>query len=281
MNLLIGSVTVIKLRCLVLVICLSGIFQTSCNSPRQAVRKAYRQMSTAEKQLADSLLSYALDHEAIYTLLDTLKPISSVKFYQWPVLSNNRQQRDSAINAVRQVQTVLNKLSVGDHRFVLNPFERTDSIYRNMEIYVVRKSRIQSLIRQYGDFYGRFGITENSHPATVLALTEYEHKYDRWRSYGYLFGYPGYAVDFFVAAGKSQDSTKEFVKRDFFHIPVYSGNSGYFTYAMPKGHQPGAADSAIYYKAMHTLDEYKSIRNKFSSRSGMKATKLWIKQLKK
>ena len=39
-------------------------------------------MSFEEKNLIDSIFAKALDHEALYTLLDTLKPISSIKFLQ-------------------------------------------------------------------------------------------------------------------------------------------------------------------------------------------------------
>jgi len=249
--------------------------QTACNVTSRGIGKAYRQMNAAEKKLADSILLYSLDHEALYTLCDTLKPMSSVKFYQLPVFSAIKEQKDSAIKAISQIQSVVNRLSLGDYQFVLNPFARRDSIYRNMEIYVFRKSRLQSIIRRQQDFYSQFGITENTMPATVLAVTEYENKYDRWRSYGYLFGYPDYAVDFFVDAGKSQDSTKEFVKRDFFQVPVYVGTQGHFTYAVPKGYSPVAADSALLNQAVKTLEKYKVIRKRFETTSGIKAIKLW------
>jgi hypothetical protein len=137
------------------------------------------------------------------------------------------------------------------------------------------------VIALHQPFYGQLGINPQSHPATVLAITEYEQKYNRWRSYGYLFGYPDYAVDFFVEAGKQQDSGKEFVKRDFFQIPVFAGNSGYFTYAIPKGHQPGTIDSLIYKNAANTLINYKQIRSIFMSSSRMKAIRLLNKKFSK
>ncbi|MCY1541622.1 hypothetical protein D9M68_773230 [compost metagenome] len=163
--------------------------------------------------------------------------------------------------------------------FIVNPYKMTDSIYKNIQLYSVRKSRLKSMIRQHKDFYGRLGITENTAAETVLSITEYESKFDRWRSYGYLFGYPDYAVDFFVEAGKSEDTTKQFVKRDFFAIPVYVRETGYFTYAMPKGHIPGAVDSLIYHKAGRTLSAYKVKRQKYFKSSGFKAVNLWQKTL--
>jgi hypothetical protein len=260
-----------------LVICVLG---TACNSSKYLIGKAYKKMSIMERALADSIIAHALDHEALYTLVDTLKPMSSVQFYRMPVFSLEKRQRDSALQELAILQRIVNELSVGDFQFVLNPFERTDSIYRNMEIYVFRKSRLQSAITAHADFFNKWGITAIANPASVLAITEYEQKYDRWRSYGYLFGYPDYAVDFFVEAGKSQDSTKAFVKRDFFAIPVYAGEKGHFTYAIPKNHIPGAIDSAIYNKSMYVLSRYKELRKKYTSENGYKAVKLWKKALR-
>lgn len=253
----------------------------ACRSPKSTVSKAYKKMSTVQKQTADSLLAYGLDHEALYTLLDTLKPVSSLKLYRLPLLSSLLTQRDSALNALQNVQKVAAGLSRGDFEFLLTPFERRDSIYKNIQLYAVRKSRLKSMIRSHRDFYARLGITEDTPPATVLAVTEYETPYDRWRSYGYLFGYPDYAVDFFVEAGKTQDSTSQFVKRDFFQIPVFAAEKGYFTYAMPQGHTPGVTDSLIHQKAGRVLQDYKTRRPKYRNGSGLKATKLWYRKLNK
>lgn len=253
----------------------------ACRSPKNMVSTAYKKMSAVEKQTADSLLAYGLDHEALYTLLDTLKPVSSIKLYRLPLLSSLPHQRDSALSVLQNVQKVAIGLSRGDFEFLVTPFERRDSVYKNIELYVVRKSRLKSMIRSHRDFYARLGITEDTPPATVLAITEYENKYDRWRSYGYLFGYPDYAVDFFVEAGKTQDSTSQFVKRDFFQIPVYASEKGYFTYAIPQGHTPGATDSLIHQQAGGVLQGYKIARPKYRYDSGLKATKLWYRKLKK
>lgn len=261
------------------VISLLIVLSNAC-SPIAAVKKNYRQLSAAEKAMVDSVLLYALDHEALYTLADTLKPMSSVKLYGLPLLSNNRLQLDSALQQLASLQRIVNTLNGGDWQFVLNPFERPDSIYKNIELYVVRKSRMASVINQHQSFYGTLGISPHSNPATVAAVTEYESKYNRWRSYGYLFGYPDHAVDFFVAAGKEQDSTRQFVKRDFFHIPVYAGASGYFTYAVPKGYSPAEVDSIIYRKAALTLKNYSTLRQKYVRKTGVPAVKIFFKYAK-
>ena len=235
--------------------------------------------------LADSILAYALDHEALFTLADTLKPISSVKFLRFTIAKDSTKMdgektitaNDSAMNAINEYQQVCNALSKGDWQFVMMPFNNTQKNMRNIEIYVVRKSVFAKKIAAYQSFFGQWGFTPFTNPSTVLPVIEYESKWDRNRGYGYLFGYPSYAVDFFVEASKTQaaDSAKKLVPRNFFAIPVYAGSQGYFTYATPKDYQPSDVDSNLYRSAALTLEKYNLARKKYSNDKGVKALKLW------
>jgi hypothetical protein len=238
-----------------------------------------------QQALADTLLAYALDHEALYTLADTLKPVSSVKFLRYSIAKDSTQHdgditiatRDSLLKKIRDYQQVCHMLSEGDWQFVLTPFNRTEKNIRNMEIYVVRKSVFAKKIRQHQHFFGQWGFTPNASPAVVLSVIEYETKLDRNRAFGYLFGYPPHAVDFFVEAAKVQnaDTSKPLVKRDFFSIPVFAKATGYFTYAVPKGYKATPVDSTIYKAATQTLQRYKVARAKFSQTKNVDALKLW------
>lgn len=237
--------------------------------------------------LADSLLAYALDHEGLYSLLDTIKPISSVRMLSYAIAKDSTHTpadyrialRKPALDSVEIYQRICRQLSNEKVRFVLVPFREAYKGRRNMEIYVVNLQKFRSRIREQAAFFGQFGVTPESDPAQAITIVEYEKKYDRWRGYGYLFGYPGYAVDFFVSAGMELDSTGEFVKRDFFQIPVYAAEKGYFTYAMPLGYQPGPADSLLYGKAMGLLSEYRALRKKYATPAGLRAAELWRKEL--
>lgn len=238
-----------------------------------------------DRALADSLLAYALDHEAIYSLLDTLKPISSVKLLRFPVAKDSSLQPgaatvvkgDAGLREIERYQRLCRALSTGDWQFILAPFHMTVKGERHMEIYVIRKSRFASVLRQFAPFFGQWGFTSSADPAVVLATIEYESPLDRFRGYGYLFGYPEYAVDFFVESSRAadHDPAKKLVPRDFFSIPVFAGKSGYFTYAMPKGHQPGAPDSALYRQAGQTLEKYRMQRERYQTETGLRATALW------
>jgi hypothetical protein len=249
---------------------LFSLLLTGCSSTN-SLQQAYRKLSSSEQQMADSLLRWALDHEALFTLCDTLKPISSVRMYRLPLLSPEQTKRDSAQQILQQLYTVAKALQTKKLSFVVNPFERNDSIYKNIECYVIRHERLQQLIKEKQAFYNKLGIAPNTAPEAVLAITEYEQKYTRWQSYGYLFGYPEHAVQFFVEAGKQQDSTGKFVQRDFIHIPVAVANSGYFTYAVPKGYMLTAIDSSIQQSAAVTLNKYQLFKKQY----GMQPKTVW------
>lgn len=242
-----------------------------------------------DRALADTMIGHALDHEGLYSLTDTIKPISSVHFFSYAVardsthaaLEHRIATNKAALDSIAIYQRICNQLSNDKVRLVLAPFEQPHKGKRNMEIYAVNMHKFKSKIREYAAFFGQFGITPESDPAQVITIIEYEKKYDRWRGYGYLFGYPSYAVDFFVSAGQSEDSTGEFVKRDFFQIPVYAGRQGHFTYAIPKDQRPGELDSALYNNAVNVLARYKALRGKYVDEKGFNAVKLWKKTLKK
>lgn len=257
-----------------------GITVASCQVSRPLVK-----LPNDDRSLADSMLAYALDHEAVYTLLDTIKPISSVKLLRFPVAKAGSLKdgdhivtpADSLPAQAGRYARICAELSKGDHQFVMVPFAQKDGHIRNVEIYVVRKSKFASLMAQHAAFFGQWGFTPDSDPAVVLPVIEYESRHDRNRGYGLLFGYPLYAVDFFVSANQltEKDTTLKLVPRDFFAIPVYAGNKGYFTYAMPKEHTPSEIDSSIYRSAVKTLELYKVQRQQHITSGGFKAVELW------
>jgi len=246
---------------------------------------------TSLAALADSILAYGLDHEALFTLCDTLKPISSVKLLRYPLVLNKEKVEGSPLAAptesshydeIKKLQWLCDALSYGDVQFIMVPFRMVDNGFRNIEIYVVRKSVFNKTMQRHASFFGQWGFVSSSDPAVVLTAIEFEQKLDRFRAYGHLFGYPAYAVDFFVEAARQQDldSAKKLVARDFFPIPVFAGNRGYFTYAIPKGQAPQAVDSALLFAASQTLELYKKIRPQFVRPTGLAARALWIEMLK-
>jgi hypothetical protein len=245
--------------------------------------RAYKKLPDADRKWADSLLLYALDHEALYTLLDTLKPISSVQMYRLPLLPDSTMPKGkmppppaaAALDSLERLGQICRALTNRKIAWVLIPFRQADYPYRNVQVYAVRQSVLQQKIAQYPGYFAPYGIAQATPAAAVITQVENMQAYDRWRGYGFLFGYPLHAVEFFVEAGKSQDSTKKFVERQFFNIPVFGGNSGYFTYALPKNYTPAEADSALYRAASQTLGRYKVLRSKWLARKSLPTGQIW------
>ncbi len=243
----------------------------SCRVP--GYFSAYDRLPAEDKKLADSLLLKAMDNEALYTINSGLKPMSSVGELYFPLA-----QKDTALKGKREAvsghaadlakiaryQAVANSLQFGDLRFLLAPFKMNQGDKRAMFLNVYRQSLVDSLVAANQVFYGQFGFVPGTLPEVLISTTEYEHKYDRYRSYGYLFGYPEHAVTFFVEASRQNDRDGVFVKRDFLQVPVYSVQEGRFVYAVPLGHRPQAADSAIIRRAAFSLERYKKIRARYT-----------------
>ncbi len=239
-------------------------------------------LSSEELKMANELLTYGLEHEALYTLLDTLKPISSLGFALSYPLAKEPEMKDGdklvvsvsadsskmALDELEKWNKVLKALSTNEFEFLLIPYKQTWQGKRNFQILVCRTKLLEKLISDKAHFFGQWGFTSNSNPATLLTVVEYESRNDRYRAYGYLFGYPEHAVDFFVEASVFEAQTGEFVQRSFFSIPVAAGESGYYTYAIPEDYVPDHRDSSIYYSANFTLKEYKLIKSRYTSKNG-------------
>ncbi len=245
----------------------------SCSIPEHTInRQTFKKLSTDEKKLADTLAKKILDNEGLFTVISRLKPMSSVMG-----LNLDIAQKDTSISGVRNVtdvqspdlvklkeyQKVINAMHFADLGFIMNGYKISNEGKRNIFINIYRKSLIDSLINANQTYFGQFGFVPGSDPRQVILQTEFGNKYDRYRSYGYLFGYPEHAVTFFTEASRKADETKVFVERDFFQIPVYDGPTGHFVYAIEKNTPPTEIDSAIHKRAAFNLELYKKLRNKY------------------
>lgn len=253
---------------------LCTIFLSACSVSKQQVKKyrsAYNSLSATDQQLADTLLKKSLENEGLFTLLGRLKPMSSVADLSLAIAQKDSLAKGNAtvtdVNGedykkLQQYQRVVNALQFDDVRFILLPFKIQRKGIKSISINVYRQSLVDSMVNANRSFYGQFAHVSGTPAPLLINTTEYERSYDRFRSYGNLFGYPPHAVDFFVKASITSDEKKEFVKRDFFNIPVYSKQTGRFVYALPKDSKPVVADEAIKQRAAFALEKYKAIRAK-------------------
>ncbi|WP_442591978.1 hypothetical protein ACSBL2_12195 [Pedobacter sp. AW31-3R] len=237
----------------------------------------YHSLSAEDKKVADTLLLRILDNEGLFTVISGLKPISSVanpsfKIGRKDTLdAGKRNITDTASRDYKklvQYRRIVDVLQFGDLKLVMTPFKMAEKGQRIMQINVYRQQLVDSLLSANTQFYGQFGFVPGTDGQLLINTTEYENKYDRFRSYGYLFGYPEHAVTFFAEASISNDRDGKFVKRDFYHIPVYSAAQGHFVYALPKDTQPGKTDALIHDRAAFALDYYKKIRPTYTRKDG-------------
>ena len=239
----------------------------------------YAHLSNEDRKRSDSLLRVGLDQEALYTLAGRLKPISSLGYsLAYPLAKDSTHQdgdrsvvhveRDSVYGKLQELEAwhrIAKALSGNDLTFLVIPFREPYRGKRHLELLVCRNSVVDSILRVHQEFFGQWGFTPGTDPHTLLTAIEFESRGDRFRAYGYLFGYPQHAVDFFVQADKDYKRTGEFVKRDFFHIPTYARPDGHFTYAVPKGYIPTSTDSALYHRGLKILNQYRMSRDTTSS----------------
>ncbi|MGY4385761.1 hypothetical protein ACVWYN_002807 [Pedobacter sp. UYP24] len=256
------------------------MFLGACSVSKQHVKKyrsAYNSLSVIDKQLADTLLQKSLENEGLYTLSGRLKPMSTVADLNLAIAQKDTLAKSNAMvtdvnggdyKKLQQYQRIINALQFDDVHFIMVPFKIQRKGLRNISINVYRQSLVDSMVNANSSFYGQFAYVSGTPAPLLVNTTEYERPYDRFRSYGNLFGYPPHAVDFFVKASITSDETKEFVKRDFYNMPVYSKETGRFVYAIPKDSKPGTADETIKQRAAFALEKYRALRIKYVRTDG-------------
>ncbi|RMH08921.1 MAG: hypothetical protein D6697_04910 [Armatimonadetes bacterium] len=210
---------------------------------------------------AEQTLLKMLDRESLYTVIGGLKPMSSgfvtITYGAEPLDKETYQQ-------LIDLRTILRAFRCGDELYAdMMVFRRTDDGKKTAHAVVINTRALRETIRRYATFFAKLGVTENSHPMEVVMAVEHATPSDRHRGYGYLFGYPKYAVDFFVEAAEHQQRTGEFVERDFFHIPTFERETNQFVWAVPKGHTPNTEDLERRARAEAILKAYRARREQY------------------
>jgi hypothetical protein len=229
---------------------------------------------------SEALLLKALDSEALYTIVGGLKPMSSgFASFKFSV-----EKPDLAM--IEETRRLLSVWRCGDtlyadvqHFAATYDDEKTKEKIRFAESYVFNRPALAGKIEQYQDYFAPYGITPNAHPMEVLMTIEHSQQSHRWRGLGYLFGFPLYAVDFFVGAGEEEQRTGKFVGRDFYSIPTFVAAERHFVWAVPKGHEERDEDRAIKSRAAMILAEYQKRRARYigpGKRGVVKMLRDWL-----
>ena len=153
-----------------------------------------------------------MEHEALFTLLDDLKPISSLGRPLTYPLAKAKEVPDGAkmvidpeadsiaiaLEHLEKWHKILEALSTDQFEFMLVPFRQSWDGKRNLQILACRRDIFDELMEEHSAFFGQWGFTPHADASTVLTAVEFEQRNDRYRAYGYLFGYPEHAVDFLL-----------------------------------------------------------------------------------
>ncbi len=245
------------------IICLFAVYSPAAGAQRCECFPTER-LPADLRAKSEALLLKALDSEALYTIIGGLKPMSSgFASFKFSVEKPDLAQ----IEATRRL---LSAWRCGDELYAdVKHFaatyndEKTKEKILFAEAIVFNRPALAGKIGQYPDFFAPYGITANAHPMEVLMTIEHSQQSHRWRGLGYLFGFPLYAVDFFVAAGKEEQRTGKFVERDFYSIPTFVAAERRFVWAVHKGHDEGDEDRAIKSRAALILAEYQKRRTRY------------------
>lgn len=239
-----------------MVVAFTLLFAGGCatNAPTTADRDA--PLSTvAERDQFRELLLKALDREALYTFVGGLKPLST-GFWQGKI---DIAAADTA--EIVRVRRALAPLRNQTYYADVQAFATAHDGKRHVEAYVVHRAALAAMIEREAAFWSPLGITPCTHAAEIVANVDRLPRADRWRAYGLLFGYPNYAIDFFVEATEQARTEGGEVgpgkDRAFYHVPTPSAVEGQFTWAVPQGHVERDEDRAIRDRAAAILAAYR------------------------
>lgn len=249
-------------------------------------------LTPARQVLARTLLLRAMDSEALYTIAAPIKPTSSgfadlrlrVKPTVDPIM------RDS----LAEYHAILPAMSCGNVAAFLSVYGTTYSEgsdtavrVRYVSLTLVNKSALQQTVQKHSGFFSTLAILPTSDVSSILGAVEYADRSPRWRGYGYLFGYPDPAVDFFVRAGEKGDSidaitrvaggTRSHVEpRDFRFVETFHKSADCtgcaatrpsFVYAVAKGSAATAEDASLLAAAAPVYAEYVRRRGRYITAS--------------
>lgn len=256
----------VTIRIAACVLAAGGMFAGACTATNTQHTNTASVAGTESSIHSSSLLRAATDHEALYTLAGGLKPMST------GIWSSSFRVDEPDLTELRHARAALaplrNQLWYAD----IQVFDNIHDGSRSAHAFIVHRAALSRMIERYNEFWSAWGITPCTHPAEIVAVVDRMPRPDRWRAYGYLFGYPAYAVDFFIQASLAAQDGRDVgpgKDRQFIHIPTYAADTGRFTYAVPLDHTQSAADEAIAREAARILAAYTEQRDRMGDARGM------------
>ena len=209
---------------------------------------------------SEEMLLRALDNEALYTLAGGLKPMSTVG----STVTFSVEKPD--VTAIAERRRLLSVWRCGPDVFAdVRVFRAINDGKRSASSEVFSRPALDAVLARHASFFAPLGLTPGSHPMEVLTTIEWSERGPRWRGQGYLYGYPDYAVDFFVESGEAEARGGAFVPRDPIRVPTFGATPerSNFVWTVPKGHAQNDADRAIIARAARILAAYTERRARY------------------
>jgi|GEM_PF-4005611 len=206
----------------------------------------------------DTLALSMMDSEALYTIAAGVKPVSEGF---WRKSFPDSSPVDAEIGPALKE---LRKLPLGpDFETGILVFKNPTGGTKHATAFVAHKPRLRDLISKHPKIFQGIGVKPWSSAQFVMERIDQAPSSTRWRGFGLVFGYPEYAVEFFVTAGETQEKTGVFVTRSFVHLPTFRMVKGGFVYAVPKGHEETGEDRILREKVSSLLSNYSAKRREF------------------
>lgn len=203
---------------------------------------------------SETLLLRALDNEALYTFVSGLKPMSGFLELRIPL-------KNLDLSEVEKTRRAVASWRCGSSLFAeVRQFEQPHQERLYAEGVVFDRRSLEKVIERHRSFFARLGIASGAHPMEVVTAVETDHSVARYEGYGYLYGYPDYAVRYFADAESTRAGTDERVPRDFFSVPTFARAKGAYAWAVPAGHVESEEDRRILARAAVILEEYRRRR---------------------
>lgn len=246
----------------------------SCKSTSNLQSSHLNIFNKQEKEILEYIIEKGLQREAIYTIYSPIKPMSTIGDYRVDYkLEYSDSKFKAQIDTINLLESIVENSKFKPIEFQIYPFNSTWDSIRTYHFCVLRKDLVSKLLEDKKDFFSSLSINQDTDYKTMLIKIENANMPDRYRALGYLFGYPDYAVDFFVEASVKGKESGELVPRQFFQIPTLKSKTGHFVYALPLDYKIGQADSLLYKKAEETLEKFKRERAKQSFKKGIELIK--------
>lgn len=204
---------------------------------------------------AQELALKILDGEGLYTLSRGIKPASE-GFWQTSFPAS-----DDPNTRLASIRSTLASLPLGpDLEAGAFAFAAVHNGKRSASAFVIHRPALLGLLSRHREFFHQLGVHEGQKGTEIFEMIDRAPPAKRWKAFGLIFGYPEFAVEFFVEAGLEQQKTGVFVPRDFRHIPTWSSPTGKFVYAVPKNSPIRDEETALLRVCQPILEEYRAWR---------------------